>query len=235
MLVLNQIFPNGILLPKVIFGKPIIHLPTMKTHVFTTTTGATKNYFGMLNVNRHFAHRYIHKTLVDLLQIQKEIHPQIFGFMDGAVAGSGPGPRAMEWHEKNYLLASNDIVALDSIAAKMMGFNPLKIEYLLLSEEKKLGVADPGKIEVSGENISSVNFGFKKADTFASRGQKLIYHYLPPWLEKLLLQTIIAPWSYTASRLYFDVFWYNWVGERRLKKFFNSPWGKLFKSYSPKC
>lgn len=231
MLILDQIFPKGILLPEIIFNKPIIHLPTMKTHVFTTTTGAIKNYFGMLNINRHFAHRFIHETLVDLLQIQKEIHPQILGVMDGAVAGSGPGPRAMEWHEKNYLLASSDLVALDAVAAKMMGFDPLKIKYLKLSQEKGLGMADPQKIKVIGENITGVNFGFKSADTLASRGQKLIYHHLPAWLEKILLQTIIAPWSYLASRLYFDGFWYNFIGQRRISHFLTSPWGKAFLKY----
>lgn len=231
MLILNKIFPEGILLPKIIFHKPLISLCTMKTHVFTTTTGAVKNYFGMLNINRHFAHRFIHETLVDLLQIQKEIHPQILGVMDGTIVGSGPGPRAMEWRQRDYLLANQDIVALDSVAAKMMGFDYRKIDYLKISEEKKLGIADPKKIKVVGENIDKVNFGFKPADTLASRGQKLIYHRFPSWLEKLLLQTVIAPWSYLASKLYFDVFWYNVIGKPRLKKFLQSPWGNISKEY----
>jgi len=231
MLVLSQIFPKGIYLPKIIFGKSIIHLATMKSHVFTTTTGAIKNYFGMLTTNRHFCHRFIHQALVDLLQIQKELHPKILGVMDGAVVGSGPGPRAMKWHEKNYLLAGQDIVALDATAAKMMGFDPLKIKYLKLSQEKGLGTADPQKIKISGENIAGINFGFKSADTLASRGQKLIYHRLPFWLEKILLQTVIAPWSYLASRAYFDGFWYNFIGKRRVSRFLASPWGKAFLKY----
>jgi uncharacterized protein (DUF362 family) len=232
MLAMNKVFPQGIFLPEIIINKPIIHLCTMKTHVFTTTTGAIKNYFGMLNINRHFAHRYIHETLVDLLQIQKEIHPQILGVMDGALVGSGPGPRAMQWYTKNYLLASNDLVALDSVAAKMMGFNPLKIDYLRLSQEKGLGVADLKKIKIIGEKINQVNFGFRSADTFASRGQKLIYRHLPEKVEKILLQTFIAPWSYLASRLYFDVFWYRLIGQKRVRQFLASEWGRVFKNYA---
>ncbi len=46
MLVLPEIFPQGIQIPKRMFGENIIHLPTMKTHVFTTMTGAMKNAFG---------------------------------------------------------------------------------------------------------------------------------------------------------------------------------------------
>lgn len=232
MLVLNKIFPDGILLPEIIFGANVIHLPTMKVHVFTTTTGAIKNYFGMLKTVRHFAHRYIHEAIVDLLTIQKEIHPGIFAVMDGTIVGSGPGPRAMEWHEKGYLLASNDCVAIDAIAAKMMGFNPIGLGYLKLAQDLELGVADPEKIQVIGENISDVNFHFKKADTLASKGQKLIYHRLPPWLEKLLLQTIIAPWSYLASTAYHDWYWYNLIGKKRIRAFMKTDWGKLFKQYS---
>jgi hypothetical protein len=40
-----------------------------------TTTGAMKNAFnGLLNINRHYTHTWIHDTLVDLLSIQKEVH-----------------------------------------------------------------------------------------------------------------------------------------------------------------
>jgi len=232
LLILDKIFPEGILLPKLIFGANIIHLPTMKMHVFTTTTGAIKNYFGMLKTVRHFAHRYIHEAIVDLLTIQKEIHPGIFAVMDGSIVGKGSGPRAMEWEEKNYLLVSADCVAIDAVAAKMMGFNPLALQYLKLAQQQGLGIADPEKIKVSGEKIEKVNFHFQKADTFASRGQKLIYHHTPPWFEKLLLQTVIAPWSYIASSLYHDYYWYNRIGKKRVKAFMKTEWGKLFKRYS---
>ena len=231
LLILDKIFPEGIQLPELIFGANIIHLPTMKMHVFTTTTGAIKNYFGMLKTIRHFAHRHIHETIVDLLAIQKEIHPGIFSVMDGTTVGSGSGPRAMEWHEKNYLLAGGDCVAIDATAAKMMGFNPLEIPYLRLAQEQSLGIADPEKIKVVGRDIGEINFRFKKVDTLASRGQKLIYHHTPPWFEKLLLQTIIAPWSYMASNLYHDTYWYNFVGKKRIKVYMDTGWGKLFNEY----
>jgi len=34
-------------------------------------------------------------------------------------------------------------------------------------------------------------------------------------LEHLLLRTSIAHWSYLASWLYHDVYWYQWVGRGR--------------------
>src|ERR671918_458543 len=121
MLVLDDIFPEGIQIPETFAGKSIVHLPTMKTHVFTTMTGAMKNAFcGLLHRKRHWTHSVIHETLVDLLAIQKEIHPGIFAVMDGTFAGDGPGPRAMRWHIKDRILASADQVAIDAVAAYMM-------------------------------------------------------------------------------------------------------------------
>ena len=125
MIALDDIYPEGFQVPEMFFGKNIIHLPTMKTHVFTTITGAMKNAFGgLLNRKRHWTHSVIHETLVDLLNIQKEIHPGIFAVTDGTFVGDGPGPRSMRWHVKNVILAGADQVAVDAVSAKMMGFEP---------------------------------------------------------------------------------------------------------------
>ena len=79
MMVLDKIYPNGFKIPELLFGKNIVHLPTVKTHVFTTITGAMKNAFGgLLNFQRHWTHSLIHETLVDLLNIQKEFLHLVF-------------------------------------------------------------------------------------------------------------------------------------------------------------
>ncbi len=232
MRVLDQVYPEGIRIPKRLVGSNVIHLPTMKTHVFTTITGAMKNAFGgLLFEKRHWTHSVIHETLVDLLAIQKEIHPGLFAAMDGTFAGDGPGPRCMVPHVKNYILASGDMVAIDTIAAKMMGFDPLSIKFIRLANEQGLGCGDVNQIEVVGEDISNVNFHFQVGDTFASHGQKAIYWGPLKPLEHLLLRTAITPWSYVASRLYHDVYWYNFVGRARVRQALQTDWGKLFASY----
>ncbi len=233
MLVLDKVFPDGIEIPEMLLGKNVIHLPTTKTHVFTGTTGAMKNAFGgLLNLNRHWTHSVIHETLVDLLRIQKEIHPGVFAVMDGTIAGDGPGPRAMRPHIKNYILASDDCVAIDAIAAKMMGFDPMDMKFIRLAHEAGLGVGDPREIEVVGEDISGVNYGFRKDEnTFASWGQKLIYWGPLKPLENMLLRSPIVPWSFFASRLYHDGYWYPFVGKPRVNEIMKSEWGKLFQQY----
>lgn len=232
MLVLDKVFNGRIEIPKMFIGKNAFHLPTLKTHVFTTMTGAMKNAFGgLLNDNRHWTHGVIHETLVDLLQIQREIHPGIFCLTDGTIAGDGAGPRLMKPVVKNYLLASSDPVAIDAVAAKMMGFNWQNIKFLKLAHERRLGRADPFDITVTGEDISRVNFHFQVKDSLASRGQKAIYWGKLKPLERLLLRTPLVPWSFIASRAYHDFFWYNVFGKTIAKKFHSSQWGHLFHSY----
>jgi uncharacterized protein (DUF362 family) len=233
MLVLDGIFPEGIHLPKRLIGSNIIHLPTMKTHVFTTITGAMKNAFGgLLHEKRHWTHSAIHQTLVDLLTIQKEIHPGIFAVTDGTIAGDGPGPRCMVPFEKNYLLAGADQVSIDAVSAKMMGFDPMSLDFIRLAHEAGLGTGRVEEIDIQGEDIGGVNFHFTgTANTFASRGQKFIYWGPLKPLEKLLLRTVIAPWSYIASRIYHDLYWYPCIGKKRVRQTLGTPWGKLFKQY----
>src|SRR5512140_535101 len=191
MRVLHDIYPNGIEIPRRLVGENVIHLPTMKTHVFTTMTGALKNAFGgLLHEKRHWTHSVIHETLVDLLAIQKEIHPGIFAVMDGTFAGDGPGPRCMVPQVKNFILASADMVAIDAVAAKMMGFDPLSIKFIRLAHERGLGCGDVREIEVVGEDITDINFRFHVSDTFASSGQKMIYWGPLKPLEHLLLHTV---------------------------------------------
>ncbi len=232
MLVLDRVFPEGILIPAFFFDRNIIHLPTVKTHVFTTITGAMKNAFGgLLNEKRHWTHGVIHETVVDLLAIQQEIHSGLFAVMDGTFAGDGPGPRAMRWHEKDILLASADQVAIDAISAKLQGFNPMDLKFIRLAHELGLGIGDPKEIEIVGEDISAEDWAFVQEDTFASRGQKMIYHGALKPFENLLLRSPLVPWSYFASNFYHNVYWYPFVGRPRVQAALDTKWGRLFESY----
>ena len=236
-LCLNEVYPKGFTIPKRFLGENIIHLPTVKTHVFTTTTGAMKNAFGgLLNEHRHWTHPVIHETLVDLLMIQKKIHRGVFAVMDGTFAGDGPGPRCMTPHVKNVLLASADQVAIDAVAAKLMGFEPLDdCKYIRLAHEKGLGCGDVNELEIVGdESLARQNWHFAgpfKKMTFASKMQHYIY-----WgpLKKPIewsLKTWLAPWAYIASVLYHDTYWYPFKSRRAMQRCLASAWGRLFENW----
>ncbi len=235
-LCLNKVYPKGFMIPKRFIGENIIHLPTVKTHVFTTTTGAMKNAFGgLLNEHRHWTHPVIHETLVDLLRIQKKIHSGVFAVMDGTFAGDGPGPRCMMPHVKNIILASSDQVAIDAVAARIMGFNPLQdLKFVRLAHEQGLGCGDPRDIEIVGDtDAANENWHFVgpfKKMTFASRMQHKIYWGPLRKPVEWSLKTVLAPWAYIASVLYHDSFWYP-THQDLVHEILHSPWGRLFHNW----
>lgn len=237
MRVLRRIYPEGITIPAFFRGKNVVHLPTVKCHIYTTTTGAMKNAFGgLLNTRRHYTHSWIHETLVDLLTIQKEIHPGLFAVMDGTTCGDGPGPRTMIPVEKDVLLASADQVAIDAVAAKIMGFDPMSIQYIRMAHDAGLGCGDPRDIEIVGEeDAGSWNFHFSVGDNFASRIGDLIWFGPLKGVQKLFFRTPLVYLFVFGSFFYHDYAWYPTIGKRRIERYSReSKWMRLFEQYPEK-
>jgi len=233
MHVLYNVYPDGIRIPKYFLGKNIVHLPTVKTHIYTTTTGAMKNAFGgLLNTKRHYTHSWIHRTLVDLLAIQKEIHTGIFAFMDGTTVGNGPGPRTMYPVVKDYILASADQVAIDAVAAKMMGFDPMSIEYIRVAHEDHLGIGDPRDIEIVGADISNESWGFSVGDNAASLAGDILWFGPLKKIQNLFTHTPLVGALILGSEVYHD--YYRWpLKDRKTFEQWRTQthWGKLFQQY----
>jgi uncharacterized protein (DUF362 family) len=233
MHVLHRIFPDGIMVPDYFFGKNIVHLPTIKCHIYTTTTGAMKNAFGgLLATQRHYTHSWIHRTLVDLLAIQKEIHTGLFAVMDGTTAGNGPGPRTMFPVIKDYMLASSDQTAIDAVAAKMMGFDPMSLEYIKVAHDDGLGVGDPRDIEIVGADISQENWGFSVGDNLASRVGDVMWFGALKKIQKAFFHTPLVNVFVLGSEMYHD--YYRWpVKDRKTFETWQATtaWGKLFARY----
>lgn len=234
MLVLDKIFPEGILVPEYFFGRNIIHLPTMKCHIYTTTTGAMKNAFGgLLNTRRHYAHSWIHHVLVDLLAIQQEIHSGLFAVMDGTTAGNGPGPRTMYPVVKDYMLASGDQVAIDAVSAKMMGFDPMKIDYIRLAHENGLGCGRLEEMELVGDDISGENWNFKVGKNLVRWvGGDMIWFGPLKGIQNLFFRTPLVHLFIMASEIYHDYLRWPLLDNRTFRRWRkDTSWGRLFASY----
>ncbi len=233
MLALDHIYPEGISIPDYMIGKNIVHLPTVKTHMYTTTTGAMKNAFGgLLSKYRHYTHTWIHETLVDLLAIQKEIHPGLLAVMDGTTVGNGPGPRFLQPVVKNVILASADQVAIDAVAAKLMGFDPMSVKYIRLAHERGLGVGDVREIDLVGDDVSGENWGFKVGYSSHSFLAWLAWYGPTSVFQKPILRTplVIVPTfigeveqDYVAWPLVYRRVAAKWRAE--------TSWGQLFEHY----
>lgn len=232
LLKLNEIFPEGIVIPKMFLGRDILHLPTVKTHGHSTTTGAVKNAFGgLLKEVRHYAHKYIHEVLVDLLLMQRELHPNVFAVMDGTVCGDGAGPRTMEPVVGNLLLASGDSVAIDAVAAKIMGFDPMSIDYIRWATERGLGEGRIDRLEIVGEDIEELNFHFRTKRSFVIWGDQMLRKGPLRFLEKIALHSPLVVWAPAASNFYHDCLWYPTVGRQKIRKFDQTEWGRLWRRY----
>jgi hypothetical protein len=245
----SKIFPEGFKIPEFYVGKPIIHLPTMKTHGHTGAMGgslketpeemknggitcAMKNAFGgLLTKRRHFSHQYMSEVLVDLLIIQKQIHPQILSIVDGTVCGNGAGPRTMIPQIKNHILAGYDQVAVDTIVAHMLGFDPLKLPAIKLAHDEGLGCGDFDQIEIVGEDVSAINWNFKVKRSLVIWGDQMVRKGPLSFINPLLKNEIFFMGPILASLVYHDMFWYPTIGKRRIKRFMKTEWGKIFKNY----
>lgn len=229
--VLDKCFPDGILLPKAFVEKNIVHLPTMKTDASVFVAGAMKNAFGgLLDEKRKMTRANLHDTLVDVLQMQQDVHSGIFCVMDGTFAGEGAGPRTLRPFVKNTILASSDPVALDSVAASMMGVDPMRIRFIRHAHERGLGVGDPREINILGDTeIADENWRFEHdQDTLASWGQKQFYENASGQVEN----SFVTPFANAASNVYFNLYWYPFVGAKRAEMMLNTAWGQKFLQYS---
>ena len=129
--------------------------------------------------------------------------------MDGTTAGNGPGPRTMFPVVKDYMLASADQVAIDAVAAKMMGFDPMSLEYIKVAHDDGLGVGDPRDIEIVGDDIvRSESWGFQVGDNGASDVGDLMWFGPMKSFQKLFFHTPLVNVFIVGSEAYHD--YYRW-------------------------
>ncbi|RJQ45519.1 MAG: DUF362 domain-containing protein [Gaiellales bacterium] len=217
---------GGLSIPGTLMGSSLILMPTLKTHALTMTSGAVRSAAaGLLDGHCPAAQGSMHEVLVDLLAIRQELHAGLFAVMDGTFCGDGPGPRALMPYEKDYIIAGSDLVAVDAVAARMMGFDPMGIGYIRMAHERGLGCGEIAGIDVEGADIREVDFHFQGPSGAQPHGglgrpfKKLTG--MPPAGGKL------------ATRAYFDYFWYPWVGWPRLSRMAETKWGQMLQGYLP--
>ena len=132
--------------PKILRETVLISVPVMKTHAKTVITGALKNQWGCLPKMRHEYHLVLDDAIADL---NATLRPR-FAIMDGTVGLQGNGPKSGSPRVADRVLASADLVALDTVHAATIGVDPAKVRHLQTCAARGLGVNDIGKIEVRG-------------------------------------------------------------------------------------
>ena len=139
-----------------------ISAAVMKTHDSVIATLSIKN-MAVGSIVGHYKGR-IHQGYqainLNIYRIAKFI-PVHLAVVDGFKAMEGNGPVGGEAVDMGVALAGLDPVAVDAVAAYMMGFDPMDIGYLYYCHRFGLGVADLSRIEVVGEDPSRLRRKFK--------------------------------------------------------------------------
>ena len=126
------------------------------------------------------------------------------------------------------ILAGADSVAIDAVAARLMGFDPLAIPYLRMCHERGLGTADAKEIELVGDDVSGMNLHFHVSRSLVIWGDQMLRRGPLRFLERLALHSPLVVWAPMASNVYHDMIWYPTVGRTRIARFRRTAWGRFF-------
>ena len=132
-----------------------ITIAKIKTHATTAFTGALKNQWGAIpQYNRIILHKYLH-TLIG--EVNKVLGPKL-SITDGLVGMEGRGPINGSPVRLDVVMASQDIVALDSTAMRYVGLDPFDAEHIVHAADIGLGTMDDASIEVESDTEPTVTF-----------------------------------------------------------------------------
>jgi len=163
-----------------------INLTTLKVHGTTAVSLCLKNWgigippghyygfnksanrilgrlgFGAFPIHHHFDDEQVYGQGVGTAKAIADVCsavPYELGIIDGLTTvhrAKLSTKSGMKVERTNLMLASYDMVAVDSVATHVMGLDPRKIFHIYLSEEKGLGTLDLDRIEVLGAKIEDV-------------------------------------------------------------------------------
>jgi uncharacterized protein (DUF362 family) len=135
----------------------IINVPKLKVHHMALVTLCMKNLMGLI-LPKSIMHDQINEKIVDLASLFKE--KVKINVVDGVI-----GAEVDETHgepvEMNIVIAGQDMVAVDSVAAAAMGIDYRNVKYLQLAEERGLGISNIDEIKIIGESIEKVKKKFR--------------------------------------------------------------------------
>lgn len=170
----------------------VINLPKLKTHGITGLTGAVKNMFGcvpglqksQLHLRAREDREAFSQMIVDVFS---GCRPTL-NVMDAIVGMEGSGPSNGRPKNIGVVLASADAVALDSVAAEIVGMAPASIAHLRLATEQGLGCLWPDGVEIVGEDLESVSVSGFKPSPVVGKGISA----MPAPLYRLLKSHFVA-------------------------------------------
>jgi uncharacterized protein (DUF362 family)/Pyruvate/2-oxoacid:ferredoxin oxidoreductase delta subunit len=167
----------------------VITVPKLKTHSLTGLTGAVKLCFGSVpgraKTGYHLRYPKVYSFSGALLDIHDLVNPRLT-VMDAVVGMEGDGPTGGDPRHVGAILASDDSLACDVVAAWLVGLDPLEVSTAQVAVDQ--GRIDSGweDIDVVGEPLSSLRVkDFRPASTRLTRTPLFnrLVDILGPWMS----------------------------------------------------
>ena len=165
----------------------MINVPKLKTHMAVGFTCALKNLFGAIAKPRKFV--YHSKLAETIVGINKIVYTDIV-VVDGIIV-SGKTPKKI-----GVIMAGDDALATDLVAAEAIGYKPSRIPYLKLAMKEKIGKTDSINLITNPNTLENIKKEFPAPNYLLQRllwklelkllrtYAKLVGDVIPPILEE---------------------------------------------------
>jgi len=160
--------PEGVVMAKALLPETVlsvdkvIYIPKLKTHWITIITCAIKSAQGLLvsQEKAKFHRQDLHHKLVDLFRV---VRPNLC-VVDALTVMEGQGPAWGTPVRFDTIVSGGDAVAVDSVCASMMGFDPFEVPTTRIAHHDGLGQGDLNRITVVGNSLEEARRTVKRAD-----------------------------------------------------------------------
>lgn len=138
----------------------IINLPKLKAHVQMLFTAGVKNLYGCVSGKqkawRHFKAKNDLEWYADMLIANYQLVKPSFTIVDSVVAMEKTGPSGGLPKNVSLVIGGIDVIAVDRVVAELLSVRPEDVPILRAAKRLGIGEQDLSKIEIAGENLSTV-------------------------------------------------------------------------------
>ena len=138
----------------------IINLPKLKVHVQVLFTAGVKNLYGCVSGKqkawRHLKSKNDLEWYADMLIANYQLVKPVFTIVDAVTAMEEKGPTGGKPKDVSLLVGGIDVIAVDRVVTELLSVRPDDVPILRAAKRLGVGEQDLSKIEIAGEELTSV-------------------------------------------------------------------------------
>lgn len=166
----------------------VVSAAKLKTHAMMTYTGAIKNLYGtipgVIKAEYHFKMNNIENFANAIVDICEYVKPDL-SIIDGIEGMEGDGPSSGDKRFVGLIFASENPYALDTVASKIIGIDPLSIPILRVVKERNIFSVDINDIEFVG--LKPQDIDIKQFKLPVSANVNFVGGRVPKFMENWIL------------------------------------------------